>query len=93
MLKFPTSYNGALVWNSDLHKYHEQIAKFRLELVTEKFEVLKELGSLLIVKPENIKIIISEGKLLYMPPATISKYLALRSDWTKLQKYEKDLFA
>ena len=45
---------------------------FQDEFVAELFETLREIGSVLVVRPENIKSICDEGKLVC--PAMLASY-------------------
>eukprot|EP00842_Homolaphlyctis_polyrhiza_P006460 jgi/Hompol1/6815/HPOL_005091-RA len=54
--------------------------------------MLKELGNLFIVKPENLKTVMNEGYLGRIEPQLLHPYLILRADWAKLAKIEHELF-
>lgn len=73
-------------------RYHEIIVLFKVESLNEYFGILKEICNLFIVKPENIKTVMQEGYLGRIEPTVMHSYLALRSDWSKLSKIEKELF-
>ncbi|KAI8919589.1 exocyst complex component Sec10-domain-containing protein [Entophlyctis helioformis] len=90
--KFHVSYAGGLVLTKDLSRYHEVIMTFKIDLLQERFDMLKELGNLFIVKPENLKSVINEGYLGRIEANLLHPYLSLRADWSKLAKLEKELF-
>ncbi|KAI8911500.1 exocyst complex component Sec10-like protein [Gorgonomyces haynaldii] len=92
MKRYPVNYAGGCQWTTDLSKYHEAIAHFNVETLNEEFDILKELGNLFIVKPENLKAVIREGHLARLEFEVLQPYLVLRPDWSKLSKIEKDLF-
>ncbi|KAJ3417219.1 Exocyst complex component 5 [Chytridiales sp. JEL 0842] len=54
MKKFTYSYTGGLILTKDLAKYYETITIYNLPGLNERFEMLRELGNLFIVKPENL---------------------------------------
>lgn len=78
-------------WLRDLAKYQEIAVLFNINILNEKFDLLKEIGNLFVVKPENLKSVIREGHLARIELAVIRPYLELRTDWHKLAKFEKDL--
>ncbi|KAH9273107.1 hypothetical protein BASA83_004684 [Batrachochytrium salamandrivorans] len=90
--KFPVSYAGGLVLTKDLSKYHEIIMTFKITLLEERFDMIKELGNIFIVKPENLKSVINEGYLGRIEMQLLHPYLSLRADWAKLSTIEHELF-
>ncbi|KAJ8330382.1 hypothetical protein BDV3_003129 [Batrachochytrium dendrobatidis] len=90
--KFPVSYAGGLVLTKDVSKYHEVIMTFKITLLDERFDMIKELGNMFIVKPENLKSVINEGYLGRIEMQLLHPYLSLRADWAKLSKIEHELF-
>ncbi|KAL2914341.1 Exocyst complex component 5 [Polyrhizophydium stewartii] len=90
--RFPVSYAGGLVLTKDLAKYHEVIMTFKISLLEERFDMLKELGTVFIVKPENLKTVLNEGYLGRIELHLLYPYLSLRADWSKLLKIEHELF-
>lgn len=91
--KFGVNETGAIVLTKDLQKYFDCVASFRIPSLTERFDFLKQLGNLFLVKPENLKTVINEGYLSRIDPQLLLPYLILRSDWSKFEKVEKDLFS
>ena len=65
---------------------------FGLTNITERFDMLREIGTLFIVKPENLKSIIQDGALSRVEITFLRPYLMMRSDWNKLSRMERDLF-
>ena len=54
--------------------------------------MLREIGSLFIVKPENLKSVIQDGFLARLDISMLRPYLMMRADWTKLSRLERELF-
>lgn len=92
MKKYPVNNGGGLIWTTDITKYHSLISQFNIDALYEQFGCLKELANLFIVKPENLKSVISQGFVARVDLRNIRPYLELRQDWKKLSKIEKDLF-
>lgn len=65
---------------------------FKIDLLQERFDMLKEVGNLFIVKPENLKTVINEGYLGRVEHKLLHPFLSLRADWPKLSKIEIELF-
>lgn len=62
-----------------------------ISILAAKFDLLREIGSLFIVKPENLKSIVQEGYLSRIDVSTLHPYLMMRSDWSKLARMEREL--
>lgn len=62
--KFPVSSTGGLILSKDLARYQEVISAWNSNDLNNRFEILKEVGNLFIVKPENLKVVINEGYYL-----------------------------
>ncbi|KAI8846204.1 exocyst complex component Sec10-like protein [Chytridium lagenaria] len=86
--KFSYSYSGGVTLTKDLAKYYEAMASFKQRPVTERFEMLRELGNLFIVKPENLHTVLSEGYLARIELQLLQPFLMTRTDWSRIQKYE-----
>lgn len=54
--------------------------------------MLKQLGTLYVVKPENLKMVISEGTLARIDPPLLLPFLMMRTDWKRFEKMEKEIF-
>ncbi|KAF8338920.1 exocyst complex component Sec10-domain-containing protein [Cantharellus anzutake] len=82
MKKFPVSATGGLMLAKDLKSYQDSIASFNFPLLTERFEFLRQLGNVFLVRPEILRTYIRENYLGRIDPALIRPYLAMRSDWS-----------
>ncbi|KAJ3382348.1 Exocyst complex component 5 [Lobulomyces angularis] len=90
--KYTINSSGGILLSKDLLSYQEAIGQFNLKELAEKFELLRELGNLFIVKPENIKQVLNEGILSRIELNLIYPYLICRSDWDKLKYFEREIF-
>ncbi|KAJ3058185.1 Exocyst complex component 5, partial [Rhizoclosmatium hyalinum] len=86
MKKFTFSDVGGLILARDLAKYFEVVQTFRIEQLTDKFEMIRELGNLFIVKPDNLQQVINGGHLSRIDITLLTPFLMCRVDWNKLQK-------
>ncbi|KAJ3216736.1 Exocyst complex component 5 [Dinochytrium kinnereticum] len=86
--KFTFSYSGGVTLTKDLAKYYETMSFFKQPPITERFEMLREIGNLFIVKPENLHTVLSEGCLGRIEVQLLQPFLMTRSDWGRIQKYE-----
>ena len=68
--------------NRDLKSYKDIVASFNLPLLTERFEFLRQLGNVFLVRPDILKTYITENYLGRIDPALLRPYLSMRSDWS-----------
>jgi hypothetical protein len=88
--KFPTNQVGTVIITRDIQKYNESISLLGISSLIEKFEILREIGSLFIVKPENINSVLEDGILSKMDFRYLKPYLQMRLDWTRISKLLED---
>ncbi|KAI8834800.1 exocyst complex component Sec10-like protein [Chytriomyces cf. hyalinus JEL632] len=86
MKKFTFSDVGGLILARDLAKYFEVVSSFRIENLTNKFEMIRELGNLYLAKPENLQQVINGGHLSRIDVTLLTPFLKCRVDWSKLEK-------
>ncbi|KAL7748429.1 Exocyst complex component 5 [Sorochytrium milnesiophthora] len=79
--RFPVSTAGSLVVTKDLAKYQETVAQFKIPQLNERLDLLRELGNLFLVRPENLRLILDEGRLARLDHAAIYPYLSMRMDF------------
>ncbi|RUP46434.1 exocyst complex component Sec10-domain-containing protein [Jimgerdemannia flammicorona] len=79
--KFYVSASGGLLLSKDIAKYQETIQIFKLPSLNDRFEMLRQLGNVFLVRPEMIKIIISEGYLARLDHRALAPYLQMRTDY------------
>ncbi|KAK0468124.1 exocyst complex protein [Desarmillaria tabescens] len=84
--KFPVSATGGLMLTKDIKMYQDTISSFGIPPLTERFEFIRQLGSVFLVRPDILKSYITENYLGRIDPTLLKPYLALRSDWGQLEK-------
>lgn len=70
----------------DLKTYQDTIATFALPALHERFEFLRQLGNVFLVRPEILKSYIMENYLGRIDASLLRPYLAQRSDWGQFEK-------
>ena len=80
-----------LGWNqtSELTAYQDCIRAFGVAQLNEKFEVLRQIGNLFVVRPENIKGLLEEGALSKVDRRVLHSCITMRSDYKseKISQY------
>ncbi|EIN11132.1 hypothetical protein PUNSTDRAFT_64692, partial [Punctularia strigosozonata HHB-11173 SS5] len=89
--KFPISATGGLILAKDLKSYQDVAESFALPSLHERFEFLRELGNLFLVRPEVLKQYITENALGRIDTALLKPYLVQRADWGQVEKVFSDL--
>ncbi|KAI8985304.1 exocyst complex component Sec10-like protein [Pilobolus umbonatus] len=79
--KFYVTPTGGLLVTKDIAKYQEVIRMFKIPALDERFEMLRQLGNIFVVKPEILKSILSEGYLARLDPSVLYPYLEKRIDF------------
>jgi hypothetical protein len=88
--KFPINPIGAVVITRDIQKYSESISLLGIASLIEKFEILREIGSLFVVKPESISSVLEGGILSQVEFKNLKPYLQMRMDWARISKFLED---
>lgn len=73
---------GVLVLISDLTAYQEAISSFGIERLNMEYDVLKSIGKLYMVAPEQFKELIADTQLRTMDPKEVEDLIRRRSDFT-----------
>ncbi|KAI0722256.1 exocyst complex protein [Cerioporus squamosus] len=84
--KFPVSATGGLMLAKDLKSYQDVIDSFSIPPLHERFEFIRQLGNVFLVKPDILKSYITEGYLGRIDANLLRPYLAQRSDWGQAEK-------
>ncbi|KAI0824698.1 exocyst complex protein [Trametes gibbosa] len=84
--KFPVSATGGLMLAKDLKSYQDTIDTFSIPPLHERFEFIRQLGNVFLVKPDILKSYITEGYLGRIDANLLRPYLAQRSDWGQAEK-------
>lgn len=72
--------------NRDLKSYQDMIATFKLPPLHERFEFIRQLGNVFLVRPDILKSYITENYLGRIDSQLLRPYLAQRSDWGQFEK-------
>ncbi|KAJ7721168.1 exocyst complex protein, partial [Mycena maculata] len=84
--KFPVSDTGGLMLAKDIKSYQDTIATFGIPALYERFEFIRQLGNIFLVRPEILKTYITENYLGRVDANLLKPYVALRSDWSQFEK-------
>ncbi|KAI1786648.1 exocyst complex component Sec10 [Ganoderma leucocontextum] len=84
--KFPVSATGGLMLAKDLKSYQDVIDTFSIPSLHERFEFIRQLGNVFLVRPDILKSYITEGYLGRIDANLLRPYLAQRSDWGQAEK-------
>ncbi|KAF5359040.1 hypothetical protein D9758_004777 [Tetrapyrgos nigripes] len=84
--KFPVNPTGGLMLAKDIKMYQDTIASFGIPSLTERYEFIRQLGNLFLVRPDVLKSYMTENYLGRIDPTLLKPYLALRSDWGQFEK-------
>ncbi|KAJ3152868.1 Exocyst complex component 5 [Geranomyces variabilis] len=90
--KFVVSQGGGLILLKDIASYQQTISMFKIAFLNERFDMLREIVTLFVVKPETLKTVINEGHLSRIELPLLRPFLSQRADWSKLAHLERDLF-
>lgn len=84
--KFPVSATGGLMLAKDLKSYQDTVSSFKIPSLHERFEFIRQLGNVFLVRPEILKSYITENYLGRIDSTLLRPYLAQRSDWGQFEK-------
>ncbi|KAG8956725.1 Exocyst complex component 5 [Tulasnella sp. 424] len=82
--KFPVSATGGLMLAKDLKSYQDTIATFGISALDERFEFIRQLGNVFLVRPEILKTYITEDHLGRIDSRLLRPYLMQRVDWGQI---------
>ncbi|GAA96373.1 uncharacterized protein L969DRAFT_91493 [Mixia osmundae IAM 14324] len=80
--RYVVSAAGGLMLTKDLALYQDSIAAFGISTLSDRFDMLRQLGNVFIVRPEILKSYLSEGHLARIEPNLLRAYLTQRSDYS-----------
>ncbi|XP_041351555.1 exocyst complex component 5-like isoform X2 [Gigantopelta aegis] len=82
LMQFQYNIMGTMLLISDVNEYRKCIKEeFKIPLLSQLFEKLHALCNLLVVVPENLKVIRDSEQLADMDEAVVQNFLQLRSDY------------
>ncbi|KAG1846794.1 exocyst complex component Sec10-like protein [Suillus subalutaceus] len=83
--RYPVSATGGLMLAKDLKSYQDIVASFNIPALHERFEFIRQLGNVFLVRPEILRSYITENYLGRIDSALLKPYLAQRSDWGQFE--------
>ncbi|KAH7052614.1 exocyst complex protein [Linnemannia elongata] len=92
--KFQISPVGGVLLTKDIAKYQESVKAWNIPSLNERFEMLRQLGNVFLVKPEILPSVLNEGYLAKVDFKSLYPYLQMRVDFktSKIDKlFEKKL--
>jgi len=69
----------------DLKSYQDTVASFNVPALHERFEFIRQLGNVFLVRPEILRSYITENYLGRIDSTLLRPYLAQRSDWGQFE--------
>lgn len=81
--KYTVSATGGLMLTKDLAMYQDVCSRFHIPLVQDRFEMLRQLGTLFIVQPSVLKSYMREGHLSSVDESLLQPYLSRREDYAR----------
>jgi exocyst complex component 5 len=75
-----------LTTRRDLKSYQDTISSFGIPSLHERFEFIRQLGNVFLVRPEILYSYITENYLGRIDATLLKPYLAQRSDWGQFEK-------
>ncbi|KAG0027235.1 Exocyst complex component 5 [Podila clonocystis] len=86
--KFSISPVGGVLLTKDIAKYQESVKAWNIPSLNERFEMLRQLGNVFLVKPEILPSVLNEGYLAKVDFKSLYPYLQMRVDF-KTSKIDK----
>lgn len=81
--KYTVSAAGGIMLTKDLALYQEAIGTFGISVVSDRFEMLRQLGNLFIVQASVLKSYMREGHLAKIDERLLRPYLLRRADYAR----------
>ena len=81
--KFVVSPMGGLMLTKDLAMYQDATTRLGVQAVTDRFDMLRQLGNLFIVQPAVLRSYMHEGHLAKIDEQLLRPYLLRRQDYAK----------
>lgn len=79
-------FHGGETTHRDLGAYQDVMGAFGIPAITERFEMLRQLGNLFVISPEIIKTYMSESHLAKIDDRLLRPYLMQRADFGEYSK-------
>ena len=81
--KYTVSAAGGIMLTKDLAMYQDAIGTFGIPVLSDRFEMLRQLGNLFIVQASVLKSYMREGHLAKIDERLLRPYLLRRADYAK----------
>ncbi len=81
--KYTISAAGGIMLTKDLAMYQDAIATFGIPVLSDRFDMLRQLGNLFIVQASVLKSYMREGHLAKIDERLLRPYLLRRADYAK----------
>lgn len=81
--KYTVSATGGIMLTKDLAVYQDAIGTFGIPVLSDRFEMLRQLGNLFIVQASVLKSYMREGHLAKIDERLLRPYLLRRADYAK----------
>lgn len=75
-----------IITRRDIKSYQDTISSFGIPALHERFEFIRQLGNIFLVRPEILTSYITENYLGRIDSSLLKPYLTLRSDWGQFEK-------
>lgn len=69
----------------DLKSYQDTVVSFNVPSLVERYEFIRQLGNVFLVRPEILRSYITENYLGRIDSSLLKPYLAQRSDWVQFE--------
>ncbi|CUM63225.1 uncharacterized protein PRCAT00000796001 [Priceomyces carsonii] len=79
--KFTVNSTGGIILTKDVIRYQSTIDSWEIDELSERYQLLKEIGNLFTVHPHLISSLITEGQLANLKPYTKRQYISKRTDF------------
>jgi hypothetical protein len=79
--KFPVGETGTILLTKDLAAYQDAMSSFGLPIVTERFDMLRQLGKLFEVQVDVLRSFLDAEHLNRIDRRLLRPYIMLRSDY------------
>lgn len=71
----------------DLKSYQDTVLSFNVPSLPERYEFIRQLGNVFLVRPEILRSYITENYLGRIDSSLLKPYLAQRSDWVQFESH------
>ena len=84
--KYPVGETGTILLTKDLAAYQDTMTTFNIPVVTERFEMLRQLGKLFEVQVDALNSFLEAEHLARIDRRLLRPYIMLRADYDRYPK-------